>query len=65
MPIILILVHHSPYMTYHMQVHVDNLCDKQVANQVEVRGPPTSKAFDQEGNPTKVILSCYFGFLLN
>ncbi|KAL9175880.1 hypothetical protein ABFS82_02G141100 [Erythranthe guttata] len=34
-------------------VHVENLCDKQVANQVEVRGPPASKAFDEEGNPTK------------
>ncbi|XP_011089243.1 glycine--tRNA ligase, chloroplastic/mitochondrial 2 isoform X1 [Sesamum indicum] len=34
-------------------VHVHNLCDKQVANQVEVRGPPASKAFDQQGNPTK------------
>ncbi|KAK6162658.1 hypothetical protein DH2020_002499 [Rehmannia glutinosa] len=34
-------------------VRVDNLCDKQVANQVEARGPPASKAFDQQGNPTK------------
>ncbi|KAI3444802.1 hypothetical protein Pfo_001467 [Paulownia fortunei] len=34
-------------------VHVDNLCGKQVANQVEVRGPPALKAFDQQGNPTK------------
>ncbi|KAK6162665.1 hypothetical protein DH2020_002506 [Rehmannia glutinosa] len=40
-------------------VRVDNLCDKQVANQVEARGPPASKAFDQQGNPTKVIeLNC-------
>lgn len=23
-------------------------------NEVEVRGPPVSKAFDKEGNPTKV-----------
>ncbi|PIN18601.1 Glycine--tRNA ligase [Handroanthus impetiginosus] len=34
-------------------VHVDTLCDKQVSNQVELRGPPASKAFDQQGNPTK------------
>ncbi|XP_042027654.1 glycine--tRNA ligase, chloroplastic/mitochondrial 2-like isoform X4 [Salvia splendens] len=34
-------------------VHVDDLIAKQVANQVEVRGPPASKAFDQQGNPTK------------
>ncbi|KAL0429137.1 UNVERIFIED_CONTAM: Glycine--tRNA ligase, chloroplastic/mitochondrial 2, partial [Sesamum radiatum] len=34
-------------------VHVHNLCDKQEAKQVEVRGPPASKAFDQQGNPTK------------
>ncbi|KAH6789612.1 glycine-tRNA ligase [Perilla frutescens var. frutescens] len=34
-------------------VHVDNLSGKQVSNQVEVRGPPASKAFDQQGNPTK------------
>ncbi|CAA0842750.1 Glycine--tRNA ligase 2-chloroplastic/mitochondrial [Striga hermonthica] len=34
-------------------VSVGNLCYKQVANQVEVRGPPASKAFDQLGNPTK------------
>ncbi|CAI9303585.1 unnamed protein product [Lactuca saligna] len=26
---------------------------KQVANEVEVRGPPVSKAFDNQGNPTK------------
>lgn len=24
-------------------------------NEVEVRGPPVSKAFDDQGNPTKVI----------
>lgn len=45
-----------------MQVHVDNLSDKQVAYQVEVRGPPASKAFDQQGMPTKVSSSriCHF-----
>ncbi|KAH7576211.1 hypothetical protein JRO89_XS01G0014100 [Xanthoceras sorbifolium] len=35
------------------QVCVENLCKKQTANEVEVRGPPVSKAFDQQGNPTK------------
>ncbi|XP_027113392.2 glycine--tRNA ligase, chloroplastic/mitochondrial 2-like isoform X2 [Coffea arabica] len=35
------------------QVHVENLWAKQVENEVEVRGPPVSKAFDQQGNPTK------------
>lgn len=34
-------------------VRVDGLCSRQVANEVEVRGPPASKAFDSEGNPTK------------
>ncbi|KAG6393352.1 hypothetical protein SASPL_147591 [Salvia splendens] len=34
-------------------VHVNDLIAKQVANEVEVRGPPASKAFDQQGNPTK------------
>jgi glycyl-tRNA synthetase len=27
---------------------------KQTEVEVEVRGPPVAKAFDQEGNPTKV-----------
>ncbi|CAI9279304.1 unnamed protein product [Lactuca saligna] len=34
-------------------ISVENLCSKQVANEVEVRGPPVSKAFDNQGNPTK------------
>ncbi|KAJ9563362.1 hypothetical protein OSB04_008522, partial [Centaurea solstitialis] len=34
-------------------ISVENLCSKQVANEVEVRGPPASKAFDNQGNPTK------------
>ena len=38
-----------------MQISVENLCSKQSANEVEVRGPPAAKAFDNEGNPTKVI----------
>lgn len=38
----------------HLQVSVEELFSKQVENEVEVRGPPVSKAFDKEGNPTKV-----------
>ncbi|MFS7889214.1 putative glycine--tRNA ligase [Helianthus anomalus] len=34
-------------------ISVENLCSKQSANEVEVRGPPASKAFDNLGNPTK------------
>ncbi|XP_057492068.1 glycine--tRNA ligase, chloroplastic/mitochondrial 2 isoform X1 [Actinidia eriantha] len=34
-------------------VQVESLCSRQVENEVEVRGPPVSKAFDQQGNPTK------------
>ncbi|XP_045788183.1 glycine--tRNA ligase, chloroplastic/mitochondrial 2 isoform X1 [Trifolium pratense] len=34
-------------------VSVENLITKQTGQEVEVRGPPVSKAFDQEGNPTK------------
>ncbi|KAL4585928.1 hypothetical protein LXL04_010555 [Taraxacum kok-saghyz] len=34
-------------------ISVENLCSKQVANEVEVRGPPVAKAFDSQGNPTK------------
>lgn len=48
-----------------VQVHVDNLSDKQVANQVEVRGPPASKAFDQQGKPTKVSASGIYHFYLS
>ncbi|KAK4476449.1 hypothetical protein RD792_015602 [Penstemon davidsonii] len=48
---------HGDVQTYgtprRLVVCVDSLSDKQVANQVEVRGPPASKAFDQQGNPTK------------
>ncbi|KAL2319880.1 hypothetical protein Fmac_028849 [Flemingia macrophylla] len=36
-------------------VAVGNLCTKQAEKEVEVRGPPVSKAFDHEGNPTKAI----------
>ncbi|KAK4379487.1 hypothetical protein RND71_001349 [Anisodus tanguticus] len=34
-------------------VSVEKLHSKQVENEVEIRGPPVSKAFDKEGNPTK------------
>ncbi|KAK6918661.1 Glycine-tRNA ligase, beta subunit [Dillenia turbinata] len=34
-------------------VYIENLSSKQVVNEVEVRGPPVSKAFDDRGNPTK------------
>ncbi|KAI8024644.1 hypothetical protein LOK49_LG02G00838 [Camellia lanceoleosa] len=34
-------------------VQVESLCPRQVENEVEVRGPPVSKAFDHQGNPTK------------
>ncbi|KAG6628540.1 glycine--tRNA ligase, chloroplastic/mitochondrial 2 isoform X1 [Carya illinoinensis] len=34
-------------------VSVENLCTKQAENDAEVRGPPVSKAFDLQGNPTK------------
>lgn len=34
-------------------VCVDSLSTKQAEIELEVRGPPVSKAFDQEGNPTK------------
>ncbi|XP_051121510.1 glycine--tRNA ligase, chloroplastic/mitochondrial 2 isoform X2 [Andrographis paniculata] len=50
-------LNHGDIETYgtprRLVVQVDNLIDKQVANEVEVRGPPVSKAYDQEGNPTK------------
>ncbi|OMP07663.1 Glycine-tRNA ligase, alpha subunit [Corchorus olitorius] len=35
------------------QISVESLCPRQAENEVEVRGPPASKAFDQQGNPTK------------
>ena len=39
----------------HLQVCVKNLSTKQAENEVEVRGPPVSKAFDGQRNPTKVL----------
>lgn len=37
-------------------VRIDGLSARQVANEVEVRGPPVSKAFDSQGNPTKAVV---------
>ncbi|XP_022733665.1 glycine--tRNA ligase, chloroplastic/mitochondrial 2 isoform X4 [Durio zibethinus] len=34
-------------------ISVESLCPKQAESEVEVRGPPVSKTFDQQGNPTK------------
>ncbi|KAK8615069.1 hypothetical protein V6N13_068855 [Hibiscus sabdariffa] len=34
-------------------ISVENLCPKQAENELEVRGPPVSKAYDTQGNPTK------------
>ncbi|KAJ8773051.1 hypothetical protein K2173_028228 [Erythroxylum novogranatense] len=34
-------------------VHVESLHTKQDENEVDVRGPPVLKAFDEQGNPTK------------
>ncbi|ONK59089.1 uncharacterized protein A4U43_C08F2860 [Asparagus officinalis] len=34
-------------------VWVEDLSLKQTENEVEIRGPPSSKAFDSQGNPTK------------
>ncbi|CAO2824626.1 unnamed protein product [Amaranthus hypochondriacus] len=36
-------------------VCVDGLSAKQIETEIEVRGPPVSKAFDDQGNPTKAI----------
>lgn len=46
----------------NLQVYVKNLLTKQAPNEVEVRGPPVSKAFDGQGYPTKVLLAvCFAG----
>ncbi|KAL0806390.1 hypothetical protein Bca101_098882 [Brassica carinata] len=37
-------------------VLVDAMSPKQLEEEVEVRGPPASKAFDDQGNPTKTVL---------
>lgn len=40
-----------------IQVVVDAMSSKQLEEEVEVRGPPASKAFDAQGIPTKVYIS--------
>nr|XP_043624366.1 glycine--tRNA ligase, chloroplastic/mitochondrial 2 isoform X2 [Erigeron canadensis] len=45
-----VLVYGTPR---RLVISVENLCSKQSANEVEVRGPPVLKAFDNQGNPTK------------
>lgn len=37
------------------QIFIEKLNSKQTESQIEVRGPPATKAYDQKGNPTKVI----------
>ncbi|KAG9452154.1 hypothetical protein H6P81_005058 [Aristolochia fimbriata] len=34
-------------------VHVERLSSRQMEKEVEMRGPPVAKAFDDQGNPTK------------
>ncbi|XP_068650080.1 glycine--tRNA ligase, chloroplastic/mitochondrial 2 [Aristolochia californica] len=34
-------------------VHVERLSSRQMENEVDIRGPPVTKAFDDQGNPTK------------
>nr|GMC86966.1 glycine--tRNA ligase, chloroplastic/mitochondrial 2 isoform X2 [Ipomoea batatas] len=50
---------HGEVQTYgtprRLVVHVQNLSSKQEEVEIEVRGPPVSKAFDNQGNPTKVL----------
>lgn len=48
---------------YHVQVCVEGLSTKQAEIELEVRGPPVSKAFDQQGNPTKVLFVLSSGLL--
>ncbi|KAJ0968595.1 hypothetical protein J5N97_025512 [Dioscorea zingiberensis] len=36
-----------------LMIRVQNLRSKQAENELEIRGPPVAKAFDQQGNPTK------------
>ncbi|RLN12105.1 glycine--tRNA ligase, chloroplastic/mitochondrial 2 [Panicum miliaceum] len=44
---------HSYGTPRRLAIVVENLSTKQTEVEVEVRGPPVTKAFDQEGNPTK------------
>lgn len=38
------------------------MSSKQLEEEVEVRGPPASKAFDDQGNPTKVLFASLWSF---
>jgi glycyl-tRNA synthetase beta subunit len=52
-----ILDHYFFYIytsSFDLQIVVENLSMKQTEVEVELRGPPVAKAFDEEGNPTKV-----------
>jgi hypothetical protein len=42
------------WFNFDLQIVVENLSMKQMEEEVELRGPPVSKAFDQEGKPSKV-----------
>ncbi|TVU12953.1 hypothetical protein EJB05_46620 [Eragrostis curvula] len=44
---------HSYGTPRRLAVVIENLSMKQMEVEVELRGPPVAKAFDQEGNPTK------------
>ncbi|TVU12952.1 hypothetical protein EJB05_46619 [Eragrostis curvula] len=44
---------HSYGAPRRLAVVIENLSMKQMEVEVELRGPPVAKAFDQEGNPTK------------
>lgn len=52
------LIHHEVQAfgtPRRLVVCIDGLCARQAENEVEVRGPPVSKAFDSQGNPTKAV----------
>ncbi|KAH0452707.1 hypothetical protein IEQ34_020006 [Dendrobium chrysotoxum] len=36
-------------------IYIENLSSRQGDSEVEIRGPPASRAFDYDGNPTKVL----------
>ncbi|PKU86358.1 Glycine--tRNA ligase 2, chloroplastic/mitochondrial [Dendrobium catenatum] len=37
------------------QIYIENLSSRQGDSEVEIRGPPAARAFDYDGNPTKVL----------
>lgn len=47
------------------QIRVQSLCSNQTENKLEIRGPPLAKAFDLQGNPTKVSCFDIFSFVLD